>query len=965
MKTLPLFILIFSFFQFSVPTEVSDNICHAIPPLYSYEAEEIISSSRTTYPLVVNFTFTVSFEWEADSSSFTDVQEGLARASNIIYDYTDGQMIIKEVHMYNNKARWSEADIQVFNKYNLRASANLGGISGYGHVYIGRDDYGYAWNSNRGAVTLAHEIGHYALWFEDHYTDDDGPLEDDCLMADSYTTEVCTKTTFNNRNNPKMAGLHPCWEIMKQHYPQIVEVTGTQDPGPTTGPRPKFVWHYPDISILSNEILVSNMNATEGETIEISAFVHNKDLAAAGDVVVNFYDGPIQSGVIIGTTKVSISYFEKTIATIIWRAKGGLHTIYILVDATDSIKEVDEKNNIGSIVVPVNSIPVINDIPDFFGKEDMPLVIDFTPYEYDKEDIGASLVWKVTKYDKNFIISITSNILDDVFTFYPKSNWFGKTSVSMCLTDSKGASRTKEINLTWDSVNDLPIAKKLELSSKNIYRTDSIEIFANGEDIEDKESELSCEIEYSFNTLWTKIDTYWSSGYFLAKFKIEKDSEIGFYSFRVRFKDLDNGYSNYIYENRSLEVKNNLPEMKEVFSNKESFLRGEVASISILGTDLEDEKLVFEAQVKKGDVWENLSMGYEFSGEYVLGTFFIELTTQTGYYSIRFRAVDKDSGISDWMETNFDLLNNIPEVKEMTTDKSSIYRGEKATITITAKDVESSLLKLEIKHMDKKKRWENTFIGEIINEGEKFTVIFAPTLNATDGKYSFKARVYDGDCYSGWFLSEFNITVKNHLPKAKISSKKSSKVGEKILFDGSGSKDVEDESLSYVWDFGDGEGAFGMSVEHEYTRSGNFVVKLTVEDRDKGTDTKETIVSITQLETAEEPLEKLEVARKNPHYLLLIFLPIFFIILSIAIFLRRRKRAYIPEHALYTTPVQIAQSYAPEAKMYSSYQPQPELEQTCSVAEMEEIPEVPSKPLEVKEKDEIDELIKFIKLRGT
>lgn len=51
-----------------------------------------------------------------------------------------------------------------------------------------------------------------------------------------------------------------------------------------------------------------------------------------------------------------------------------------------------------------------------------------------------------------------------------------------------------------------------------------------------------------------------------------------------------------------------------------------------------------------------------------------------------------------------------------------------------------------------------------------------------------------------------------------------------VKFDGSKSSDSDRNSLTYSWNFGDGESAEGAKVQHEYKNPGNYTAKLTVND---------------------------------------------------------------------------------------------------------------------------------------
>ncbi len=51
-----------------------------------------------------------------------------------------------------------------------------------------------------------------------------------------------------------------------------------------------------------------------------------------------------------------------------------------------------------------------------------------------------------------------------------------------------------------------------------------------------------------------------------------------------------------------------------------------------------------------------------------------------------------------------------------------------------------------------------------------------------------------------------------------------------VVFDASGTTDINGDKLSYVWDFGDGETGDGKTISHLYRKSGRYEVKLKVKD---------------------------------------------------------------------------------------------------------------------------------------
>jgi len=71
----------------------------------------------------------------------------------------------------------------------------------------------------------------------------------------------------------------------------------------------------------------------------------------------------------------------------------------------------------------------------------------------------------------------------------------------------------------------------------------------------------------------------------------------------------------------------------------------------------------------------------------------------------------------------------------------------------------------------------------------------------------------------------------NTAPVADAGGPYSGVAGETLIqFDGSGSSDGDGDSLTYAWDFGDGNTATGMMPTHTYASAGTFTVTLVVND---------------------------------------------------------------------------------------------------------------------------------------
>ncbi|HMQ32876.1 MAG TPA: VCBS repeat-containing protein, partial [Chloroflexaceae bacterium] len=197
----------------------------AAPTAEGLAATEVLTPGVQTlrlaaaHPLVL-FTLEVSLEWDArgDAQQLARLEADLRRASAALYDWTDGQAALGEVVVYHDRERWNEAHIRVYGTNRLRPNANQGGIVGapISETLVldgaertityepGQVRMGAVWNryGEPGAIgddwprTLAHELGHFALFLDDNYLglDAAGRLVQvsTCAgaMADPYVDDV-------------------------------------------------------------------------------------------------------------------------------------------------------------------------------------------------------------------------------------------------------------------------------------------------------------------------------------------------------------------------------------------------------------------------------------------------------------------------------------------------------------------------------------------------------------------------------------------------------------------------------------------------------------------------------------------------------------------------------------------------------------------------------------------------------
>jgi cytochrome c len=113
----------------------------------------------------------------------------------------------------------------------------------------------------------------------------------------------------------------------------------------------------------------------------------------------------------------------------------------------------------------------------------------------------------------------------------------------------------------------------------------------------------------------------------------------------------------------------------------------------------------------------------------------------------------------------------------------------------------------------------------------------------------------DGDMYAleygtNWFsqnmdarLIHITYSSANRVPVATLTADKTiGKVPLVVSFKADESKDFDGDELSYEWTFGDGEKSSDKNPNHEYKKSGEFKVGLTVTDPSGDTSTAETLV---------------------------------------------------------------------------------------------------------------------------
>ena len=130
--------------------------------------------------------------------------------------------------------------------------------------------------------------------------------------------------------------------------------------------------------------------------------------------------------------------------------------------------------------------------------------------------------------------------------------------------------------------------------------------------------------------------------------------------------------------------------------------------------------------------------------------------------------------------------------------------------------------------------------------------------SADEFAYVFRTFVTDGAGNRSSALPRGYVTVgetngaptpdpepdDNEEPNAAFGVSLESEGSLSYIFDASDSSDPDGDELTYDWDFGDGEDATGVRVEHTFEAADSYDVKLTVSDPDGASDSRTEVVVV-------------------------------------------------------------------------------------------------------------------------
>jgi PKD repeat protein len=176
---------------------------------------------------------------------------------------------------------------------------------------------------------------------------------------------------------------------------------------------------------------------------------------------------------------------------------------------------------------------------------------------------------------------------------------------------------------------------------------------------------------------------------------------------------------------------------------------------------------------------------------------------------------DAKSSIFDYMVA----VPNIPPVALFSKSASTVFTGDVIDFDASASyDVDGTIVSYS---------WS-------FGDGNTGSGVNASHSYVDNGVYTVTLTVTDDDGATG--SKTASITVKNRPPVADINTATTILDKEEIVtFNASESYDPDGTIVSYLWNFGDGTTATGVTASHSYPASGEYTVKLTVTDNDGAT----------------------------------------------------------------------------------------------------------------------------------
>ncbi len=187
-----------------------------------------------------------------------------------------------------------------------------------------------------------------------------------------------------------------------------------------------------------------------------------------------------------------------------------------------------------------------------------------------------------------------------------------------------------------------------------------------------------------------------------------------------------------------------------------------------------------------------------------------------GSYPVALTVTD-NAGLTATVSHNV-IVINLPPTVSFTESSSSVLRGQLITLSISANDPDGTVSSIQVDWGDGTiDNLPGNAIGDAHAYGPAGTYTVVVTATDDNGDTSAPAQA--------------TKTVTDAPPIAQFAeSTTTTQTGTAISFDASDSSDPDGTILGYLWSFGDGNTATGVTATHTYDTAGTYTVTLAVTD---------------------------------------------------------------------------------------------------------------------------------------
>jgi PKD repeat protein len=197
------------------------------------------------------------------------------------------------------------------------------------------------------------------------------------------------------------------------------------------------------------------------------------------------------------------------------------------------------------------------------------------------------------------------------------------------------------------------------------------------------------------------------------------------------------------------------------------------------------------------------------------------------------------SGLSGCLgdtENNNEQENELPTVSIAYPSPNQIFSGE-INITGSSSDPDGTVQYVELAVYAE---GDQNYAWDYVSGNLSSWFYVWNTTHRPDGNYFIVARSFDGEAYSSWVqvVITINNTIENHPPVALFSFS----INDHAVQFTDQSYDLNGDTLSYFWNFGDGSTCTQQNPLHVYAADGSYTVTLQVSD---GNNTDEIAVMVT------------------------------------------------------------------------------------------------------------------------